>query len=289
MEARSAAEIPAGPQWQYEPKWDGFRCLLSRSGRAVRLLSKSAQDLTRYFPEVAAAAAAALPENSFSLDGELVIPLEKHFSFDALLQRIHPAASRIKRLAAETPALYIAFDLLRRGRADLAIADLTMRRPELEEFAAHCFANTLFRLSPTSKKISDAKRWLANAGEDSDGVIAKRVDLPYQAGNRDGMVKIKCYCTADCVIGGFRYGEQKRGGKNVVGSLLLGLYDNQGMLHHVGFTSGLKAEEKPALTKRLQAIETKTSFTGNAPGGLGDKAFIAVASSSAKPRCRGVL
>lgn len=194
MEARSAAEIPAGPQWQYEPKWDRFRCLLSRSGRAVQLLSKSAQDLTRYFPEVAAAAAAALPENSFSLDGELVIPLEKHFSFDALLQRIHPAASRIKRLAAETPALYIAFDLLRRGRADLAIADLTMRRPELEEFAAHCFANTLFRLSPTSKKISDAKRWLANAGEGSDGVIAKRVDLPYQAGNRDGVHSVCSPC-----------------------------------------------------------------------------------------------
>jgi ATP-dependent DNA ligase len=246
MEARSTAEIPAGPQWQYEPKWDGFRCLLSRSGRTVRLLSKSAQDLTCYFPEVAAAAA-ALQENSFSLDGELVIPLEKHFSFDAPLQRIHPAASRVKRLSVETPALYIAFDLLRRGRSDLASANLSTRRPELEEFSDHCFANTLFRLSPTSEKISDAKRWLANAGEGIDGVIAKRVDLPYQAGNRDGMVKIKCNRTADCVIGGFRYGEQKQGGMNVVGSLLLGLYDNQGLLHHVGFTCGLKAEERPAL------------------------------------------
>jgi ATP-dependent DNA ligase len=266
MEARSVAEIPAGPQWQYEPKWDGFRCLLSRDRRTVQLVSKSGQDLTRYFPEIATAAA-ALPEKSFVLDGELVIPVGKHYSFDALLQRIHPAASRIKRLSEEAPALYIAFDLLRAGRSDLAAANLTIRRSKLKEFAAHCFADTLFHLSPASKRLSDAKRWLANAGEGSDGVIAKRIDLPYQAGNREGMVKIKQYRTADCVIGGFRYGERKQGGMNVVGSLLLGLYDDQGLLHHVGFTSGLKAGEKPALTKKLEAIQTAKSFTGNTPGG----------------------
>jgi ATP-dependent DNA ligase len=266
MEARSVAAIPEGSRWQYEPKWDGFRCLLSRSGKAVRMTSKSGQDLTRYFPEIAAAAG-CLPERSFLLDGELVIPLDNGFSFDALLQRIHPATSRIMRLAEETPARYIAFDLLRSGRRDLATADLATRRQKLDDFAAHCFDATPFRLSPASKKMADAKRWLANAGAGSDGVIAKRLDLPYQAGNREGMVKIKRYRTADCVIGGFRYGERKQSGINVVGSLLLGLYDDQGLLHHVGFTSGLKIEEKPALTKKLEAMQSKTSFTGNTPGG----------------------
>lgn len=265
MEARSVERIPSGPQWQYEPKWDGFRCLLQRSGRTVKMLSKSGQDLTRYFPEVAAEAK-SLPESPFLLDGELVVPMGKRMSFDALLQRIHPAASRVKRLSLETPAIYLAFDLLQRGRADLLPLDLFHRRPELEDFAAHCFANSLFRLSPVSRRLSDASRWLANTGDGSDGVIAKRVDLPYQAGNREGMVKIKRYRTADCVIGGFRYAEQRRAGLNVVGSLLLGLYDAQGLLHHVGFTSALKADERAALTRKLEAIKADKSFTGNTPG-----------------------
>jgi ATP-dependent DNA ligase len=241
------------------------------------MASKSGQDLTRYFPEIAKAAL-GLPEMTFFLDGELVLPLDNEFSFDALLQRIHPAASRIKRLATETPALYIAFDLLRRGRRALAEAGLATRRPELDDFAEHCFDGPLFRLSPASKKIAGAKRWLANAREGSDGVIAKRLDLPYQAGNREGMVKIKRYRTADCVIGGFRYGERKQGGTNVVGSLLLGLYDGQGLLHHVGFTSGLKSEEKPTLTKKLETMESNESFTGaRRPEPVVDAAFIGMA------------
>ena len=266
MEARLVDEIPSGPQWQYEPKWDGFRCLLSRTDKGVTLLSKSGQDLARYFPEVAAAAS-DLPEKGFILDGELVIPVGKAFSFDNLLQRIHPAASRIKRLSEETPALFLAFDILRRGRKELCAATLAERRPRLEEFAQHCFQGTLFRLSPASTKIVDARRWLKSAGGGSDGVIAKRTDLPYQAGNRDGMQKIKRYRNADCVIGGFRYAERLLAGKRVVGSLLLGLYDNSGLLHHVGFTSGLKAAQKADLTERLEAIVADRSFTGNSPGG----------------------
>jgi ATP-dependent DNA ligase len=267
MEARSVAEVPRGDEWQYEPKWDGFRCLLSRNGSAVRMLSKSGQDLTRYFPEVASAAT-NLPELNFVLDGELVVPVGPTFSFDDLLQRIHPAESRVKRLSAETPALFLAFDLLKRGKVELAQMPLMKRRPELEAFAKHCFSpENLFRLSPASSKITDAKRWLMSAGGGSDGVIAKRIDLPYQAGNRQGMQKIKRYRSADCVIGGFRYGARSQSGRKLVGSLLLGLYDDEGLLNHVGFTSGLKETEKPALTDKLEAIATVRSFTGNTPGG----------------------
>jgi ATP-dependent DNA ligase len=266
MEARSVGDIPTGDRWQYEPKWDGFRCLIERDGKTVTLTSKSGQDLTRYFPEVARAAS-AFPERCFLLDGELVVPIKKRFSFDALLQRIHPAASRVERLSRETPSLFIAFDLLTRGKSDLMNLPLTARRRELENFAALCFPHTLFRLSPASRKLQDAKRWLKSAGWGTDGIIAKRRDIEYQAGNRDGMRKIKRQRTADCVIGGFRYGRRAVAGRKLVGSLLLGLYDNQGQLLHVGFTSALKSEERPALTTRLEAIAADHSFTGNIPGG----------------------
>jgi ATP-dependent DNA ligase len=267
MEARSVDEIPHGEEWQYEPKWDGFRCLISRSARSVKLQSKSGQDLTRYFPEIAAAAA-ALPEQTFVLDGEIVVPVGQTFSFDHLLQRIHPAASRIKRLSSETPALLLAFDLLKRGKTDLTQAPLAKRRPKLEDFAKRCFKRASpFRLSPISTSLAVAKRWLASAGGGCDGVMAKRVDRPYQAGNREGMQKIKRHRSADCVIGGFRYGERKQDGRKVVGSVLLGLYDAKGVLHHVGFSSAIKADEKPALTDRLERLRTDQSFTGNTPGG----------------------
>jgi ATP-dependent DNA ligase len=266
MEARSVDEIPVGERWQYEPKWDGFRCLLARDGEKITMTSKSGQDLTRYFPEVASAAV-LLPERRFVVDGELVVQIGREFSFDALLQRIHPAASRIKRLSLETPALFLAFDLLQRGKADLVAERLPKRRQELEELVANCFPRTLFRLSPASRNLKDARKWLKSAGGGSDGVIAKRIDLPYQAGNRGGMQKIKPHRSADCVIGGFRYGERRVAGRKVVGSLLLGLYDDEGLLHHVGFTSAFKAEDKGRLTERLEAISTDRSFTGNAPGG----------------------
>jgi ATP-dependent DNA ligase len=267
MEARSVDDIPCGREWQYEPKWDGFRCLLAREGGTVAMHSKSGQDLSRYFPEVVAAAL-TLREKSFVLDGEIVVPIDGQLSFDDLLQRIHPAASRVKKLAEQLPALFLAFDLLKKGKSELADAPLTKRRPQLEDFAARHFPSAkLFRLSPASKKLKDAERWLASAGGGSDGVIAKRLDLPYQGGNREGMQKIKRYRSADCVIGGFRYGEILQGSRKVVGSVLLGLYDADGLLHHVGFSSGIKTKDKPALTDTLEAVRHDQSFTGNAPGG----------------------
>jgi ATP-dependent DNA ligase len=264
MEARSVDEIPAGPQWQYEPKWDGFRCLVFRHGDKVELQSKAGQPLTRYFPEIAESAR-ALKAKRFVLDGELVVPQGKAFSFDALLQRIHPAASRVEKLAAETPALLIAFDLLANANGKPLLAQaLDVRRPALEAFARKFFPrNGRFRLSPATAKLADARKWIKRVGPVLDGIIAKRRDLPYQSGNRDGMQKIKNYRSADCVVGGFRTNE----GKPVVGSLLLGLYDDDGLLHHVGFTSSIRNEDKAALTKKLKALIGPPGFTGNAPGG----------------------
>jgi ATP-dependent DNA ligase len=267
MEARSVDEIPEGHQWQYEPKWDGFRCLLDRQGKTITMTSKSGQDLTRYFPEVVDAAR-AIKATSFVVDGEIVVPLGRTLSFDALLQRIHPAMSRVQRLAAETPALFLAFDVLRHGSKELSQEPLSKRRPILSMlFKDAVPRGGTFKLSPASTRLSDAKRWLKSAGSGIDGVIAKRTDLPYQAGNREGMQKIKRYRTADCVIGGFRYAERKQAAKAVVGSVLLGLYDDEGVLHHVGFSSGIKEQERSALTKRMEAITTERSFTGNTPGG----------------------
>jgi ATP-dependent DNA ligase len=164
--------------------------------------------------------------------------------------------------------VFLAFDLLKKGKTELTDDLLSARRSRLEGFADSNFSkDKLFRLSPASLKLKDAERWLALAGGGSDGVIAKRLDLPYQSGSRDGMQKIKCYRSADCVIGGFRYGENLQGGRKVVGSLLLGFYDDEGLLHHVGFSSGIKAKDKPALTDKLEAVATDRSFTGNAPGG----------------------
>ncbi|MET4260351.1 ATP-dependent DNA ligase [Bradyrhizobium sp. S3.12.5] len=267
MEARSVDAIPRGKEWQYEPKWDGFRCLLSRAGSSIDLRSKSGEGLARYFPEIVAAAQ-KLRADGFTLDGEIVVPLGKAFSFDALLQRIHPAASRVKKLSEATPALYLVFDLLATAREKhLANEPLGKRRLALEAFAKANLRGSTFRLSPATMSYVTAKKWLAQAGGGSDGVIAKRVDLSYQAGNRDGMQKIKEFRSADCVVGGFRYATNKLSGRKVVGSLLLGLYDDAGLLHHVGFTSAIKAEEKPALTDRLEALIGEPGFSGSAPGG----------------------
>ena len=263
MEALSVDTIPEGANWQYEPKWDGFRCLLFRDGETVELQSKSGQSLTRYFPELVAAAS-ALKAKRFVLDGEIVVPDGHAFSFDNLLQRIHPAASRVKKLAAETPALLIVFDLLAQGKDDLTAEPLSARRKALDAFAkAVLKGHTSFRLSPATTKLADAKKWLTQVGPTLDGIIAKRRDLPYESGNRHGMQKIKNYRSADCVVGGFRYNE----GKNTVGSLLLGLYNGEGLLDHVGFTSSLKGGEKKALTEKLEKLIGPPGFTGDKPGG----------------------
>jgi ATP-dependent DNA ligase len=262
MEALSVDEIPTGPEWQYEPKWDGFRCLVFRDGKSVVLQSKSGKPLTRYFPDIVETAR-ALKANRFVLDGEIVVPEGRAFSFDALLQRIHPAASRVQKLAKETPALLIVFDLLADDDEVLIDALLPARRERLERFAKRYFRSKSIKLSPATTKLSGAKTWLRRVGSTLDGIIAKRRDLPYSSGDRLGMQKIKNYRSADCVVGGFRYNE----GKPVVGSLLLGLYDGEGNLDHVGFTSNIPRDEKPALTKKLKRDIAPPGFTGNAPGG----------------------
>jgi ATP-dependent DNA ligase len=263
MEAVSVDEVPVGREWQYEPKWDGFRCLVFRRGNAITLQSKSGKPLTRYFPDVVEAVR-RLKTPDFVLDGEIVVPEGKAFSFDALLQRIHPAPSRIRTLAAETPALLIVFDLLSHGNDLLIERPLQDRRQRLEEFARRNFAKSgAIRLSPATQKLAVAGRWLTRVGATLDGIIAKRRDLPYRSDDRRGMQKIKNYRSADCVVVGFRYNE----GKPVVGSLLLGLYDDDGKLHHVGFTSTIAREDKPALTQKLKKLIAPPGFTGNAPGG----------------------
>src|SRR5260370_28350040 len=211
VEASSVDAIPRGSEWKYEPKWDGFRCLLSRDGDTVELRSKSGEDLTRYFPELVDAAR-KLKATDFVLDGEIVVPRGKAFSFDDLLQRIHPAASRVKKLAQETPGLFIAFDLLANAKDNKLFAQpLSERRPALEAFAKTQFkSNPTFRLSAATKSYATAEKWLAQSGGGCDAVIAKRIDLPYQSGNRDGMQKINKLKSAACVVGGFRYATNKR-------------------------------------------------------------------------------
>jgi ATP-dependent DNA ligase len=265
MEALLVDEIPTGQRWQYEPKWDGFRCLVFRDRKEVYLQSKAGQPLARYFPELVDAAL-ALKAERFVLDGEIAIPIQGRLSFDDLLMRIHPAASRIQRLSKETPAIFVAFDLLvdTNGKA-LANETIERRRPALEQFASKFFPHhRQIRLSPASPDLAVAQKWFNTVGTDLDGIIAKRTDVPYIPGERTGMQKAKRVRTADCVIGGFRYGSKA---KTLVGSLLLGLYDDDGALHHVGFCSGLKDEDKPALTKKLEALIKAPGFTGRAPGG----------------------
>ena len=262
MEALSVDTIPTGPEWQYEPKWDGFRCIVFRDGKSVTLQSKARKPLTRYFPEIAAAVGALKPQR-FVLDGEIVVPRDGTFSFDDLLQRIHPAQSRIEKLALETPALLILFDLLSDAHGDSLLQEpLSARRARLEAFARKYLRGAV-RLSPATTRLAEAKGWLKRVGATLDGIIAKRRDLPYAAGTRDAMVKIKNFRSADCVVGGFRYGARNR----LVGSLLLGLYDDDGLLNHVGFTSSIARADKPALTAKLKQLKAPPGFTGNAPGG----------------------
>ena len=256
--------VPTGPEWQYEPKWDGFRCLAFRDADTVALQSKAGEPLERYFPELVQALL-ALKARQFVLDGEVVIPHGATLSFDDLLMRIHPAESRVRKLAAETPAILIVFDLLvdEKG-ASLVEKTLEERRPRLEAFASkYLKGHSSVRLSPASDDPATAIRWYERTSGALDGVIAKRRDVPYRSGDRTGMQKIKQRRTADCVVGGFRYASKG----HVIGSLLLGLYDDEGTLHHVGFTSGLSADERKQLVPKLEALVKPPGFTGRAPGG----------------------
>lgn len=264
MEAELVDEVPRGNQWQYEPKWDGFRALIFKDGKQVQIQSKSGQPLGRYFPEVIEQFAKLRPTRCV-LDGEIVIPVGNRLSFDDLLQRIHPAASRVKKLAHEHPALVIAFDLLAdtRGKSLLTLP-LLERRQRLAVFAEKYFAPaSQIRLSPATTDYRTARRWYQSAGGTTDGVVAKRLDLPYQAGLRTGMQKIKPLRTADCVVGGFRYAS----GEPIVGSLLLGLYDDDGLLNHVGYLSGMSHQQRKDLTPKLRKLISPPGFTGRKPGG----------------------
>src|SRR5882757_5698933 len=277
-EAKSVKDLPREAGWLYEPKWDGFRCLAFRQGDEVILQSKAGQPLGRYFPETVAALL-ALPARKFVLDGEIVIHSGKGLDFDALLQRIHPAASRIQRLSQETPATYMVFDLLvgAKGRS-LVAKPLSARRMALQEFAAaniqtdpdhkrgkKATSRTILNesderimLSPATSDFAAAEEWMREgAASGWDGVIAKRLDCEYMSGERTGMVKVKRIRTADCVVGGFRWARgakaTQKGGESesassrtadprkrpteAVGSLLLGLYNRNGELDHIGFSS----------------------------------------------------
>ena len=260
MEALLAAELPEGEGWQFEPKWDGFRCLARRDGAEVTLTSKSGKPLARYFPEVVDMLS-SLKAKQFLLDGELIIPVGDALSFDALQLRLHPAESRVRKLSKETPAELMVFDLLELDGKSLAGLPLVDRRQKLERFFARN-ATAGLELSPITTDREVALRWLDRSGGALDGVIAKRSALEYRSGER-AMIKVKQQRTADCVVGGFRYAEKKK----EVGSLLLGLYDDDGLLHHVGFTSALKNEDRPGLTRKLEKLVEPPGFTRDAPGG----------------------
>lgn len=263
MEARSVEEIPTGDGWQYEPKWDGFRCLAFRDGEQTYLQSKAGQPLARYFPDVTAAID-RLPKQEFVLDGELVIPISGTLSFDELQLRLHPAASRVRKLAKAHPAMYIVFDLLAENGQVYLQQVLRERRQLLEKFVRSNFRSVKdLQLSPATTNYRTASAWFKKAGGDLDGIIAKHLDAPYASGERTAAVKVKRIRTADCVVGGFRHAR----GTRLLGSLLLGLYGDDGLLHHVGFTSAFKASERPALTKKFESLKKSPGFTGNAPGG----------------------
>lgn len=264
MEAQQVGELPLGEEWQYEPKWDGFRCLAFRDGDRVDLMSKSGKPLGRYFPDLVEALR-DLRVSRFVLDGEIVIPVEKMLSFDDLLLRIHPAASRVRTLAEAHPAMFIVFDLLVSDAGKSLVREpLAVRRVALEEFATRYLrGRSAVRLSPATTSERTVKRWFASVGSALDGVIAKRRDLPYQNGERTGMQKLKQKRTADCVVGGFRYASKGTS----MGSILLGLYDEHGLLNHVGFCSAFPVAERRELTPKLEALAGKPGFTGQAPGG----------------------
>jgi ATP-dependent DNA ligase len=264
MEAKTADALPAGDgSWQFEPKWDGFRCLAFKAGDAVELRAKSGKPLGRYFPEVVALLR-KIDAPHFVADGELVIEIEGRLAFDTLQMRLHPAESRIRKLAAETPARLILFDMLVAPDGQVLLdRPLEQRRHALEAFMKTAAVPKKLILSPYTRDAKKAAKWLGAAGHgETDGVVAKRLNDAYTPGERT-MIKVKRLRTADCVIGGFRYESRSR----EVGSLLLGLYDSAGKLNHVGFTSTITDEERSALTRKLEALREPPGFTGKAPGG----------------------
>ena len=247
--ARAADELPEGDGWEFEPKWDGFRTVAFRDGDDVHLQSRNGRPMNRYFPEVVEQIA-ALPDERLVLDGEMIVVVDGVQEFDLLGQRIHPAKSRVERLREETPAAYVAFDLLAVGDEVLLDLPFTDRRERLGEVVADPV-----QLTPATNDAQAARQWLTG---NSEGVIAKEADAPYQPGERTGMLKIKRLRTADVVVMAFRFGKKE----GEVGSLILGLYDDSGDLHVVGHTSGFKAKEKRELVDKLEPYRTYERGSG---------------------------
>ena len=262
MEALLVGHLPEGIDWRYEPKWDGFRCLAYKRDHRVALRSKSGKPLERYFPDILSVLE-KLAAKSFVLDGELLVKGDSGYSFSDLQMRLHPAASRVKMLAQKQPATFVVFDILQSDKDDYVMsAPLSERRLILETFyKKYCSTEDAVILSPQTDSITEAMKWLSSSGWYIDGIVAKNSTDAYAPGERV-MQKYKRIRTADCVVGGFRYGTDSE----EVGSLLLGLYDEGGHLNHVGFTSGIAKADKPSLTKKLEKLIHEPGFDGNAPG-----------------------
>jgi ATP-dependent DNA ligase len=258
MEAELVAELPEGPGWRYEPKWDGFRGVLENLKGELALWSRNARPLLRYFPELRELGESIPPGSA--LDGEIVIEQDGRLDFDAMQLRLHPAESRVRKLSAEIPAQFIAFDLLLWKAKPVHELPLEKRRAELERKAKG------FRLSPISEDLEEARDWLKRLEQASlDGVIAKRKGLPYLPGSRDGVVKVKPYRTADCVIVGFRWSDKVEG---QISTLLLGLYGAKGGLDFVGHCSGFPAAVRKQLHELLPPLREAGYISGErVPGG----------------------
>jgi len=249
MLSKPAADLPEGEGWLFEPKWDGFRSIVFREADGVFIQSRDLRPFNRYFPELEQALLEALPERCV-VDGEIVIAGEHGLDFDALQLRLHPAASRVAKLAAETPASFVAFDLLAEGDRDLRSRPQAERRARLEEVLARPSSGV--HLTPCTRDRKIAREWFHRfEGAGLDGVIAKHESATYQPGKR-AMLKVKHTRTADCVVAGFRW--HKHGPGELVGSLLLGLYDAEGSLHHVGVTSSFTTATRRALAKELTPL-----------------------------------
>lgn len=252
MLALAQEEIPKDAGWVYEPKWDGFRGIVFRDGDKVHICSRNGQPLERYFPEVIEGLKACVPERCV-IDGEIILPGPKGLDFDALQARIHPAASRVAKLSKETPAGYVAFDFLALGDDDWRGRPFQERRKKLVEAFK---GSSMMFVTPQTASADEAQRWFHDfEGAGCDGIIARRVELPYRPGERV-MVKVKHYRTADVIVGGYREGKTP----GSVGSLLLGVYGDDGILHHIGHTSSFTAKEKKALLEKLSPLRGGDSF-----------------------------
>lgn len=283
MEALLVDRLPEGQNWRYEPKWDGFRCLAFKRGTTVTLRSKSGKPLERYFPDIVSVLG-KLAVEKFVIDGELLVKGKSGYSFSDLQMRLHPAASRVNMLARQQPATFVIFDILKTDQ-DMTImsAPYSARRLILERFwKKYCSHTDAIKLSPQTDSLTEAMKWLDSTGWYIDGIIAKNATDGYVPGERV-MQKYKAIRTADCVVGGFRYGKDS----NLVGSLLLGLYDESGRLNHVGFTSSLAKADKPSLTKKLEKLIHEPGFTGNAPGA--PSRWSSERSAQWKPLCPKIV